>query len=114
MAMASKLNLYSHLSLSSCLYSSSVALCALPALGGKFGDRQRLFGITPLRLSHHSALVSSSSKRLFLPSASGIWNALTGGNSASIAVRRGMQLFRQGDVHGSLVEFDKAIESDPR
>eukprot|EP00268_Persea_americana_P049273 TRINITY_DN5272_c0_g1_i14.p1 TRINITY_DN5272_c0_g1~~TRINITY_DN5272_c0_g1_i14.p1 ORF type:complete len:269 (+),score=43.31 TRINITY_DN5272_c0_g1_i14:134-940(+) len=114
MAMASKLNLYSHLSLSSCLYSSSVALCALPALGGKFGDRQRLFGITPLRLSHHSALVSSSSKRLFLPSASGIWNALTGGNSASIAVRRGMQLFRQGDVHGSLVEFDKAIELDPR
>ncbi|XXG47667.1 hypothetical protein AAC387_Pa02g2274 [Persea americana] len=57
--------------------------------------RQRLFGITPLRLCHHSALVSSLSRRLFLPSVSGIWDALTGGNSASIAVRRGMQLFRQ-------------------
>ncbi|KAH7655070.1 TPR-like protein [Dioscorea alata] len=56
-------------------------------------------------------------RRLFLPSASAIWDALTGrdpAREASLAVRRGMQLFRQGDVSGSLVEFDKAIELDPR
>ncbi|KAK4357192.1 hypothetical protein RND71_022802 [Anisodus tanguticus] len=39
---------------------------------------------------------------------------ITGGNSAVMAIRRGMFLFRQGDVLGSLVEFDKAIELDPR
>ncbi|KAI4372289.1 hypothetical protein MLD38_010536 [Melastoma candidum] len=59
------------------------------------------------------------SRRLFLPSVSGIWDALTGGGGnrapdAVLAIRRGMLLFRQGDVHGSLAEFDKAIELDPR
>ncbi|CAA7388892.1 unnamed protein product [Spirodela intermedia] len=57
------------------------------------------------------------SRRFILPSASFIWDAITGGNSAleaSTAVRRGMQLFRQGDVVGSLAEFDRAIELDPR
>ncbi|XP_074320925.1 uncharacterized protein LOC141657553 [Silene latifolia] len=59
------------------------------------------------------------SRRMFIPSVSGIWDALTGGSNnnpreAVIAVRRGMLLFRQGDVMGSLVEFDKAIELDPR
>ncbi|KAK4724149.1 hypothetical protein R3W88_026928 [Solanum pinnatisectum] len=44
----------------------------------------------------------------------GIWDALTSGNSAVMAIRRGMLLFRQGDVLGSLVEFDKAIQLDPR
>ncbi|WOL03286.1 hypothetical protein Cni_G12006 [Canna indica] len=58
-------------------------------------------------------------RRLFLPTVSAsIWDALTGGNAAareaSFAVRRGMQLFRQGDVSGSLAEFDRAIELDPR
>ncbi|KAJ0079808.1 hypothetical protein Patl1_22332 [Pistacia atlantica] len=57
-------------------------------------------------------------RRLFLPSVSSIWDALTGGTNnareAVMAVRRGMLLFRQGDVLGSLVEFDKAIELDPR
>ncbi|KAJ0976301.1 hypothetical protein J5N97_018266 [Dioscorea zingiberensis] len=56
-------------------------------------------------------------RRLFLPSASAIWDALTGrdpAREASLAVRRGMQLFRQGDVSGSLVEFDRAIELDER
>lgn len=57
-------------------------------------------------------------RRLFLPSVSGIWDALTGGNNnareAVMAIRRGMLLFRQGDVLGSLVEFDKAIELDTR
>nr|GMD40567.1 Lipoprotein like [Ipomoea batatas] len=59
----------------------------------------------------------SLSRRLFLPSVSGLWDAITGGNSAReavMAIRRGMLLFRQGDVLGSLVEFDKAIELDPR
>ncbi|CAI0551497.1 unnamed protein product [Linum tenue] len=56
-------------------------------------------------------------RRLFLPSVSGIWDAITGGDKAReavLAVRRGMLLFRQGDVVGSLAEFDKAIELDPR
>ncbi|KAK1277400.1 hypothetical protein QJS04_geneDACA007181 [Acorus gramineus] len=61
------------------------------------------------------------SRRLFFPSvsASAIWDALTGGGGgsareASMAVRKGMQLFRQGDVGGSLVEFDRTIVLDPR
>ncbi|KAK2648548.1 hypothetical protein Ddye_016037, partial [Dipteronia dyeriana] len=49
---------------------------------------------------------------------SSIWDALTGSNNnvreAVVATLRGMSLFRQGDVLGSLVEFDKAIELDPR
>lgn len=36
------------------------------------------------------------------------------GQQASLAVKRGMELFIQGDVAGSLVEFDKAQELDPR
>ncbi|KAL6278551.1 hypothetical protein ACE6H2_022152 [Prunus campanulata] len=58
-----------------------------------------------------------STRRLFLPSVSGIWDALTSGNNAReavAAIRRGMVLFRQGDVSGSVAEFDKAIELDPR
>ncbi|KAL9248133.1 hypothetical protein vseg_021490 [Gypsophila vaccaria] len=59
------------------------------------------------------------SRRMLVPSVSGIWDAITGGNSnnahdAVVAVRRGMSLFRQGDVPGSLAEFDRAIELDPR
>ncbi|GAB4835775.1 hypothetical protein Ancab_000685 [Ancistrocladus abbreviatus] len=58
------------------------------------------------------------SRRLFLTPVSSIWDSLTGGNNSAreavLAIRRGMQLFRQGDVLGSLVEFDKAIELDPR
>lgn len=42
---------------------------------------------------------SSLTRRLFLPSVSGIWDALTGGNNnareALLAIRRGMSLFRQ-------------------
>lgn len=38
-------------------------------------------------------------RRLFIPSVSGIWDALTGGNNNSreavVAIRRGMLLFRQ-------------------
>ncbi|RLN23763.1 hypothetical protein C2845_PM07G09350 [Panicum miliaceum] len=57
-------------------------------------------------------------RRLLLPVAAGIWDFISGGAggaaAASLAVRRGMQLFRQGDVAGSMAEFDKAIEMDPR
>ncbi|CAM8997454.1 unnamed protein product [Rhodiola kirilowii] len=70
-------------------------------------------------LTHQQQHNLSLSRRLFLPSVSGLWDAITGsgGNSprdAAAAVRRGMALFRQGDVAGSLVEFDKAIQLDPR
>ncbi|RZC80702.1 hypothetical protein C5167_043280 [Papaver somniferum] len=57
------------------------------------------------------------SRQSFIPRISGIFDALTGGNSsreAIIATRKGMVLFRQGDVLGSLAEFDRAIELDPR
>ncbi|CAI9294140.1 unnamed protein product [Lactuca saligna] len=51
-------------------------------------------------------------------SVSGIWDAITGGAGSSrealIAIRRGMVLFRQGDVAGSVAEFDNAIQLDPR
>ncbi|KAG2588616.1 hypothetical protein PVAP13_5NG348700 [Panicum virgatum] len=57
-------------------------------------------------------------RRLLLPAAAGVWDFISGGAggaaAASLAVRRGMQLFRQGDVAGSMAEFDKAIEMDPR
>ncbi|KAF6997042.1 hypothetical protein CFC21_013300 [Triticum aestivum] len=57
-------------------------------------------------------------RRLLLPAAAGIWDFLSGGAAgaaaAPLAVRRGMQLFQQGDVAGSVAEFDRAIELDPR
>ncbi|XP_028183122.1 uncharacterized protein LOC114370030 isoform X2 [Glycine soja] len=77
----------------------------------------------PLQLSLKAPFSASHplvlTRRLFLPSVSGIWDALTGGNNnnareAVLAIRRGMLLFRQGDVSGSLAEFDKAIQLDPR
>ncbi|KAH9553624.1 hypothetical protein CY35_08G021500 [Sphagnum magellanicum] len=34
--------------------------------------------------------------------------------AAILATRRGMQLFSKGDVRGSVVEFDKALELDPQ
>ncbi|KAF9619001.1 hypothetical protein IFM89_003904 [Coptis chinensis] len=68
---------------------------------------------------HKNVPPFSSSKRfLVLPSVSGIWNTIIGAGGSSqealLAIRRGMLLFRQGDVPGSLVEFDRAIELDPR
>ncbi|XP_058077006.1 uncharacterized protein LOC131225492 [Magnolia sinica] len=116
-SMALKLNFSSEVYVTSRFpYSSSITISALP-FGLKTRDNLQLFGVNSLRLCDRPALAPAISRRLFLPSVSGIWDALTGGNSAreaSIAIRRGMQLFRQGDVHGSLVEFDKAIELDPR
>ncbi|KAM4108206.1 hypothetical protein ACB094_03G027600 [Castanea mollissima] len=74
--------------------------------------------IMPSRIYSHQTLPPTTlSRRLFLPSVSGIWDAITGGNNAReaiLAIRRGMLLFRQGDVLGSVAEFDKAIELDPR
>lgn len=52
-----------------------------------------------------SSLALTLPRRLFLPSASAIWDALTGGNrasDASLAVRRGMLLFRQVSWPSSL------------
>ncbi|KAK2631991.1 hypothetical protein EUGRSUZ_L02153 [Eucalyptus grandis] len=76
---------------------------------------------TPTGIRHHrNKPVATVSRRLLLPSVSGIWEALTGGSGggnareAALAIRRGMLLFRQGDVVGSLAEFDKAMELDPR
>jgi hypothetical protein len=90
----------------------------------------------PSRIHNLQNPLPTFTRRLFLPSVSGIWDALTGGNNnpreAVMAIRRGMLLFRQvnfgfvysilkcfvvvvkGDVLGSLVEFDKAIELDTR
>ncbi|KAI5070279.1 hypothetical protein GOP47_0014622 [Adiantum capillus-veneris] len=36
------------------------------------------------------------------------------GQQASLSVKRGMELFVQGDVAGSLAKFDDALELDPR
>ncbi|RZB45491.1 hypothetical protein D0Y65_055013 [Glycine soja] len=67
--------------------------------------------IFPLLLSFKAPFSASHplilTLRLFLPSVSGIWDALTCGNNiareALLVIRRGMSLFRQGDVLGSLV-----------
>ncbi|KAK9291934.1 hypothetical protein L1049_019886 [Liquidambar formosana] len=83
----------------------------------KTHKNSRFFVPIPSIIHHHQTPIPTLSRRLFLPSVSGLWDALTGGNSAReavIAIRRGMLLFRQGDVSGSLAEFDKAIELDPR
>ncbi|KAA8545204.1 hypothetical protein F0562_019907 [Nyssa sinensis] len=89
-----------------------------PPISLKYPNNSHFFGTTLSRIHNHHTPTLTFSRRMFLlPSVSGIWDALTGGNSpreAVIAIRRGMLLFRQGDVSGSLVEFDKAIELDPR
>ncbi|KAG0470250.1 hypothetical protein HPP92_016950 [Vanilla planifolia] len=68
-----------------------------------------------------SQKASTVPRRAFLSSASAIWDALTGGpggraraRADSASIHRGMILFRQGDVSGSLAEFDRAIELDNR
>ncbi|KAJ0013488.1 hypothetical protein Pint_19689 [Pistacia integerrima] len=87
-----------------------------PPLSLKAHTKTLFFGPRTVQSLHNSA--PTFTRRLFLPSVSSIWDALTGGTNnareAVMAVRRGMLLFRQGDVLGSLVEFDKAIELDPR
>ncbi|KAJ7973312.1 Tetratricopeptide repeat (TPR)-like superfamily protein [Quillaja saponaria] len=87
-----------------------------PPFSFKTHFKAHFFSTVPSSIYYHQA--PSLTGRLFLPSVSGIWDALTGGNNNSreavLAIRRGMLLFREGDVSGSLVEFDKAIELDPR
>ncbi|KAL3356292.1 hypothetical protein AABB24_017131 [Solanum stoloniferum] len=72
-------------------------------LGRKF-----LFGS---RIQTYQNPVPTLRRRVFVCR---VWDALTSGNSVVMAIRKGMLLFRQGDVLGSLVEFDKAIQLDPR
>ncbi|XP_042480335.1 uncharacterized protein LOC122061187 isoform X2 [Macadamia integrifolia] len=116
--MASKLISHSNVSrYSSSCYPSPVATASASHFGLKTGNKLPFFGVTPSRMQFDQTMARVVSRRLFLPSLSGIWNALTGGNAAYeavLAIRRGMQLFRQGDVPGSLIEFDSAIELDPR
>ncbi|CAM6074708.1 unnamed protein product [Sphagnum tenellum] len=58
-----------------------------------------------------AAVASSSSVAL----AGRVMAANVGDRQAAIlATRRGMQLFSKGDVRGSVVEFDKALELDPQ
>ncbi|KAI3695064.1 hypothetical protein L1987_78052 [Smallanthus sonchifolius] len=76
----------------------------------------------PPHLFHHitiSTTLNLPRKSKISTSVSGIWDAITGGGADSsrqalIAIRRGMILFRQGDVVGSVAEFDNAIKLDPR
>ncbi|XP_068661058.1 uncharacterized protein [Aristolochia californica] len=113
--MTSELSILSF-SMQSSLCQQSILSSALPSRA-KNHEKLAFFGLTTTRLVHQPTLATSVSRRLFLPSVSGIWNALTGGSSsqdAILAIRSGMELFRGGDVHGSLLEFDKAIELDPR
>ncbi|KAK6143888.1 hypothetical protein DH2020_024236 [Rehmannia glutinosa] len=98
--------------------TSSTLICK-PSLSLNLPNNNvsHFFGTTlPTIHSHHNS-IPTLSRRLIIPAVTGLWDALTGGNPARdsvIAVRRGMLRFRQGDVQGSLVEFDKAIELDPR
>eukprot|EP00257_Ricinus_communis_P024522 XP_025011936.1 uncharacterized protein LOC8287125 isoform X2 [Ricinus communis] len=84
----------------------------------KTRTKLHMFSTIPSRIHNLQHPLPILSRRLFLPAVSGIWDALTGANNnareAVLAIRRGMLLFRQGDVLGSLVEFDKAMELDPR
>ncbi|KAJ4954843.1 hypothetical protein NE237_011626 [Protea cynaroides] len=104
------------------VYSSACCTSPVDSVSASpfaFKTRNKLpfSGITPSRMQYNQTMERTVSRRLFLPSVSGIWNALTGGSAAHdavLAIRRGMQLFRQGDVPGSLMEFDRAIEVDPR
>ncbi|XP_038716346.1 lipoprotein NlpI [Tripterygium wilfordii] len=90
----------------------------LPPISLKTHTKFNFLYTNPLRLIHNSQHPPLTfSRRLFLPSVSGIWDAFRGNDNAReaiLAIRRGMLLFRQGDVLGSLAEFDKAIELDPR
>ncbi|KAI4349930.1 hypothetical protein L6164_010471 [Bauhinia variegata] len=84
----------------------------------KTHSKNRFFSTIPSRIYQYQNPPLTLTRRLFLPSVSGIWDALTGGNNnareAVLAIRRGMLLFRQGDVPGSLAEFDEAIRLDLR
>ncbi|KAK3036773.1 hypothetical protein RJ639_029738 [Escallonia herrerae] len=96
------------------------SLTAFPPMSVIKSPNDSPFFGTKLSSSHtcrQNPLQMRTQRSQLPPSVSGIWDAITGGNSARealFATRLGMQLFRQGDVSGSLVEFDKAIKLDPR
>lgn len=81
-------------------------------------SKNSLFSSTTLSVPiNYDTPVGVFTRKRIVPSVSGLWDAVTGGNSgreALVAIRRGMQLFREGDVLGSVVEFDKAIQLDSR
>ncbi|OWM72457.1 hypothetical protein CDL15_Pgr018342 [Punica granatum] len=68
---------------------------------------------------HHlnSAAAHTISRRLFLPSVSGIWDALTGGGNnareAVLAIRRGMLLFRQDRFEEGAEQFRIDVAQNP-
>ncbi|XP_055806791.1 uncharacterized protein LOC129875520 isoform X4 [Solanum dulcamara] len=86
----------------------SICVVIKPFQKKRFSNGKVLFGS---RIQTYHNAVPTLTRGLFV---SGLWDALTSGNSAVTAIRQGMLLFRQGDVLGSLVEFDKAIQLDPR
>ncbi|KQK04248.1 hypothetical protein BRADI_2g12600v3 [Brachypodium distachyon] len=105
---------------SACLSLRSPASSPFPSAAG-VGSCVRWAQPLPPKLFRSAlppAAMPAVPRRLLLPAAAGIWDFLSGGASgaaaASLAVRRGMQLFKQGDVAGSVAEFDRAIELDPR
>ncbi|KAI5658647.1 hypothetical protein M9H77_27440 [Catharanthus roseus] len=116
--MATAQNLRPAFSFSLASFHNSSTLTSKSHLSLKTPNLSGFFGPKFPRISNLQTLSPTISRRqLVLPAVSGIWDALTGGNSpreAVMAIRRGMLLFRQGDVLGSLLEFDKAIELDPR
>ncbi|CAA0815604.1 Tetratricopeptide repeat (TPR)-like superfamily protein [Striga hermonthica] len=96
--------------------TSSSQLSAL--IGNPRPNTFQFSGTTFPRIHRRCSSIPSLSRRLIVVSAvSELWNALTGADPAReslLSIRRGMLLFRQGDVQGSLVEFDRAIELDQR
>ena len=77
--------------------SSSHFTPSIPSPSSPF--KTHFFTTIPSRIYSHQTPLPTLSRRLFLPSVSGIWDALTGGaNNAResiLAIRRGMLLFRQ-------------------
>ncbi|XP_018629358.1 uncharacterized protein [Nicotiana tomentosiformis] len=91
---------------------------SLPLFSSKFQNGDIFLGATFSRIQTYHNPLPALTRRLFLPSVSGLWDALTSGNSARdavMAIRRGMQLFRQKkDKHNlnwlRLVRYEEGAE----
>ncbi|XP_070021302.1 uncharacterized protein [Nicotiana sylvestris] len=91
---------------------------SLPLYSRKFQNGEIFLGTTFSRIQTYHNPLPALTRRLFLPSVSGLWDALTSGNSARdavMAIRKGMQLFRQKkDKHTlnwlSLVRYEEGAE----